>query len=222
MKSKTIKIVVAVVIVLLLFVYLRTKSSNYISKLGYIKEPNYYKVFFDQSNTKLKYRHTLVKDESNPISAYTYDDLNYGIVIFRKQTTSKDILKQVFYSSERKIKDSNKVYTGVIFDEFNYSFDSRDAINSIELFVEGFDNSFIKERSQDMIYLSFPINKTFAIGLNKTGIIDIQANKIPFEDKEYNELMMVKKNDFIYFIYLKPFKEGLVKSTILEEVINKN
>ncbi|MEE4000265.1 hypothetical protein V1T75_07940 [Tenacibaculum sp. FZY0031] len=188
----------------------------------FVSEPKDYKEILKNENSNLLYKYTLSKDSIFPVSIYTYDKSKYAIILFKRKAEGLMSLEEssFFYDKVSK-KSSNKVYTNFLsLDELNFSYEDNDNIAKLNFFIENFSNGYIKEKTKNRLYLSFPLKNTFGMSFNSSDKIDLQCNPNVPNFEELNELMIVKKEDFLYFIYIKPFYKDSNKRLILKEIVN--
>ncbi len=184
-----------------------TKMSKSISEVNVLKPQLEYEQFFKFPNLLF---HSLTKSsgESYPVSVYTYGKLDFGLMILKKKMDSLNLLDDLYFIDERKSNETNKVYTGFLFNELSYYFEKKEtSVNKIKIYIEGFKEDYIKKRTSDLVYISFHLNKTAAILYNESDNVDFQLEKVPFRSKQNNELMILKKNGFVYFFYFRSFRE---------------
>lgn len=217
-RYKIIFFTVALIVAIGLIYSLITITDSF-SKTKFIDEPPYYNELF-KKNENLLYEYTMTEDSIFPVSVYLYDKSNYGVIVFRRKLEKENILKSITFSKERKQMTPFKVYTSFLhLDELDYSFSDQKPVNKINFFIQGFNDSYIKEKTDERFYLSFPVNRTFAMAYNDSKYVDFLAVKKQPQKVEYNELMILVKKGYVYFIYLKPFRENKEERLILENLV---
>lgn len=218
------RIVLIIAIIGFFTYYLKSLNStigNSFSKKEFVEEPNDYKDILNRDNSDLVYEYTLSIDSLFPVSVYTYDKSKFALILFKKKIGAiKNLETSTFFFNEPSKKSTNKVYTNFLsLNELNYSFDSKLDVSRINLLIEGFKDDYIKDKTEDKVYLSFPLNKTFGLSYNNNKSVDLQCSLNKSNSKEFNELMILKRNEFIYFVYLKPFSENNSEGLILRSLI---
>ncbi|WP_420553221.1 hypothetical protein [Tenacibaculum aiptasiae] len=219
--------ILLIVAILSFFIYYLISLSSAIgdsfSKKEFVSEPNDYKDILKRDNSDLAYKYTLSVDSISSVSVYTYDKFKskFVLIVFKKRINKITSLQSsTLFLNERSNKSSRKVYTNFFsLSGLSYSFGSHLNINKINLYIKGFKDDYIKDKTVDKVYLSFPLNKTFGLSYNNNNSIDLQCDLNDSNIEEFNELMILKRNEFVYFIYLKPFSENNNESLILKDLI---
>lgn len=195
------------------------KMSKSISRIKVLSPQIEYEQFFLKTSL-LSYYSTKVIGKSYPVSIYTYDNSNYGLMIFKKNIYSLNLLKDISFIDEKKNNEGNKVYAGFLFEELSYFFEENEfLINKLIFSIENFKYSFIKEHTSKMIYLSFPLNNTMAISFNDSEDVNFHLEKETYFNSQKNELMVIKKGEFVYFFYLKAFKDVESNDLLLGKIV---
>jgi hypothetical protein len=222
--NRTVKLIImAIGVIFLLRMILQfIDLGNSFSKNKIIKIPTDYKEILKDS-TNLSYVFTLAKDTVFPVSVYTYkSDSKYGIIIFKRKISNDEILENLSFSDKKSKLGSEKVYTNFLkLESLNYSYDNKDLVDKISFRIEGFKKSYIKEQSSNRLFLSFPLNNTFSMTFNNSNAPDIQCVKNYFlnDQNEYNEIVLLRKENYLYFVYLKPFNKNNTERLILKNVL---
>ncbi|TCP27967.1 hypothetical protein EV195_101126 [Tenacibaculum skagerrakense] len=218
---KLIIIAIGIIFLLRLTVQFIDLGSSF-SKNRLIEMPLDYKEILKDS-TNLSYIFTLAKDTVFPVSVYTYkSDLKYGMIIFKRKISNDKVLENLSFLDKKSKLSSEKVYTNFLtLESLNYSYDNKDLVDKISFKIEGFKKSYIKEQTSDKLYLSFPLKDTFSMTFNNSEAPDIQCVKNSFSNNqnEFNEIVMFRRENYLYFIYLKPFKQNNIEELILDKII---
>jgi hypothetical protein len=225
MKKKYKILILAIGVALSIYIiYFIVDGVNSFMNTKFVEQPQDYNGFFDTENSRLTYKYTLKEGTLDPVSVYTYkrskDDPKFGIIIFKKELKVSDIIESITFYDRRKTKSINRTYTNFLgLNELNYSYEHKEPISQLDVFIEGFKDSFVKEKTNKSIYVSFPIEKTFALTYNDSRRAIVQCRKIRSQEKEYNELAVIVKEGYAYFIYLKPFRKNTKEKLILKSLI---
>lgn len=196
---------IILVVVTLSMISLFVTNLIGVKNLQFIEEPNDYKTLFSSSKN-LQYYKTVKTEKTFPYSTYYYDDPNYGIVIFKVKSELDDLTESVKILNKKKSINSGKGYTGIISDKVKYKLNDISA-REIIIYVEGFANStFQRSSKRNLLYFSYPLYSKVSIAFNDGQQIIFEATKIPSKLEEYNELLIKKEGDYLYFVYLKPLK----------------
>lgn len=218
MKFKNLIIIIAVIYLGYRVIFLINSGLSY-SPARKISEPSDYSELLIKTNSKLKYLYTKTKENSLPISLYTYDNSKYAIAIFKKKTKLSDLPNNINFIKQIKTTDANKFYSVFMSERFKFLFGKKEIVNHLDVFIDNFSQENIIKKSKNEIHLSFSIKNSFAISLDKKNI-NIQSEALNTNEEENNELILLLKNDFIYFIYSKPLKKTKDNSFNLKEIIN--
>ncbi|GGI58490.1 hypothetical protein [Winogradskyella haliclonae] len=219
MKRKSL-ITIFIILTLAFFCFKAIKLFGSLTdkKINYEVPEDHKSLFVD--SLEIKHYSSISDKELNTISSHLYENNSFGIIVFKRAFIQNDIISKISIINERKNEDKGRVYTGSIFtDGFGYSFEDRGDLNNINIYIENFDKSFLIEQTDEKLYLSFILNKNLSIEYNNSGEIDLNTKKQLFNSNGYNELMILKRNNYLYFIYLRPFKEGLKGHLLLDKLV---
>ncbi|MFI2742497.1 hypothetical protein ACG2LH_07135 [Zhouia sp. PK063] len=188
------------------------------SKLKFVPQPNDVKeILHLNEHPQLIYQKTQTLDTINFVSNYLYDNGKYELIVFKKEIKlNSHILDHINFINKHSSVE-NQLY--LIFESSGIEYRPKNYyINSISLLIENFKNYYVSRIDKDLLYVKFPINKTFGIKFNNE--IDLVANKNTDLSSEYNELMILHRDKFLYFLYLKPLGKGVEnKEGILKKII---
>ena len=106
-------------------------------------------------------------------------------------------------------------------DEFQYSYENATALDRIIIFIENFKEDYTINRSSDNLYLSYPLEDSFAMTFNDSNSTEILHSRIDFNQIKYDELMILVKDNFAYFLYLKPFSSSFNQTLVLDEIVGR-
>lgn len=212
------KILLSVAVLSLLsLVYLFINSVSSISPRKSIDQPIDYKQIINENNPDLVYKRSFTIKSSYPISFYTYEKANYGLIVFKKKANN-EILDNISFIKRKKNRDHYKLYSIFMLEKLNIFFNKEEELSKMIFYIDKFKNEYIKEKKETSMYLSFPLNSTFAISFNNKAI-DFQSSRIDGSNLEFNEMKVIVKEGFAYFIYLKPLEKNMGEKFILKELV---
>ncbi|WGH74353.1 hypothetical protein P8625_09530 [Tenacibaculum tangerinum] len=188
----------------------------------FVNEPIDYREVLKKDYPNLSYKYTLSMDSNFPISVYTYDKSKYALILFKRKAEGiKSLTESSFFYDKESKKDLVKFYTNFLsLNELNYLYGEKNNVHKLNIYIEGFKSEYIKNKTEERLYLSFPLENTFGMSYNDSSTMHLQCNPSTPNVKEFNELMIIKNNNFIYFVYLKPFSESMNENMILKKLVN--
>lgn len=144
---------------------------------------------------------------------------NYGLSILRLPTKSKAVLSEASFLSYEKTIKPNKNHTYVL-GSFYYSRSDVENVNDLKFYIQKHNSSNIKIQNDSVLYLTFVLDKKMAIDFNSSKEIDIWSGMRTGSQIQFNELMILNKDGYLYFIYLRHYNKVTVQQNLLEKIIS--
>lgn len=187
-------------------------------KIKYQEEPLFYRSQFSNSSG-LEHFESVTKDADQVYSTYFYKK-DYAIVVFRQKTSMRNLKNTVEVIDKKNRLSAYQGYTGIISEKINYRLND-EIIDSLSLNIKNSASIHLKEELEKAFYVQIYLNDNISIDFNNDGVVDFLASSYDVNQEEYNELLIKKEEEYLYFIYLKPLKPiGNPEKDILRKLVN--
>lgn len=222
MKHIKWKLRVAVIIVIVFTL----KDCKYLLEFTKIKQtpvPSYLENAVNTRDSIIHFDSSFSYEGLNPLAVYTHNN-EYGIAVFRRKASkSLKSFQDILIDDSDEYDVVGKVYTGSIFnDDFWYSYsEGEEYIDKIALYIEGFKDEYIVEKEDSLLYVNFPIQRTCTLKFDDERYATLLTEKNNNLTIEFNQLVILKKEDYVYIYYLKPiYNKGNFDSVDIRDLIN--
>ena len=216
-----IGLVVLIEVVMLLFFSHHSQGST----ISFTSPDDYTDLFNDSAKHKMILYVTNVIKGKNPISEYTYDE-RYSVVVYKMNISPAPSLKSLI-TQNKKLLDLG--FWGSSYDEFqveqldfNVNFGSITPADKINISFQA-DSARNIFRSDTVSSSGFLLNKMEIQYNDKTHAELMITKRRSFSKNIPMVLTLVKKEKFLYFVFLSPvFKNDLDLNDLPKAILNKN